>query len=41
MPMGQDQGPGPYSGSELERLKGWLANPQKLLRVVTGTAASL
>src|SRR3990172_4568465 len=40
MPMGQDQGPGPYSGSELERLKGWLANPQKLLRVVTGPAAA-
>src|SRR3972149_5833312 len=40
MPMGQDQGPGPYSGSELESLKGWLANPQKLLRGVTGTAAA-
>lgn len=39
MPMGQDQGPGPHPGGELERLKGWLVSPQKLLRVVTGAAA--
>src|SRR3989338_34340 len=33
MPLAQGQGPGPYSGIELERLKGWLESPQKLLRL--------
>src|SRR3990167_9405528 len=40
MPLAQGQGPGPYSGTELERLKGWLESPQKLLRLVAGAAAA-
>src|SRR3989338_5781066 len=40
MPLAQGQGLGPYSGTELERLKGWLESPQKLLRLVAGAAAA-
>lgn len=40
MPSEPDQGPGPQSASELGRLKAWLENPQRLLRLVSSTAAA-
>jgi len=38
--MASEQGPGPQSSGELARLKGWLENPQKMLRLLTGTAGA-
>lgn len=40
MPSELNQGPGPNSGNEIARLKAWLENPQKLLRLLSGTAAA-
>lgn len=40
MASDQTQGPGPASGSEVERLKAWLENPQRLLHLVVASAAA-
>lgn len=36
----ENQGPGPGVGSEVERLRAWLENPQRLLHLVSATAAA-